>query len=203
MITNFSPQVKPTPEASGIQVMCAFTRLADVADLKPNPRNPNKHPDKQIALLAKVIRHQGWRSPIVVSERSGLVVKGHGRLEAARLLGVQQVPVDDQHYASEEDELADLIADNKIGELAELDQKGISELLKELDRGGLDMELTGFDVGEIEDLIGVCNESESEGMGNDITDDVPCEKEAYIVPLCVIAIAACRVVAPGLQPSES
>jgi len=66
--------------ASTIPVHCSHTELADVVKLIPNPRNPNKHPDKQIALLAKIIRHQGWRSPVVISNRSGFVVKGHGRL---------------------------------------------------------------------------------------------------------------------------
>ena len=55
-------------------------------DLVPHPRNPNKHGDNQIALLAKIIGNQGWRNPIVVSERSGFIVAGHGRLGAARVL---------------------------------------------------------------------------------------------------------------------
>jgi ParB-like chromosome segregation protein Spo0J len=78
---------------SGIEAHCCFDKVVDVVDLVPHPRNPNKHDDKQIALLAKIIRSQGWRNPIVVSERSGFIVAGHGRLEAARVLNVEQVPV--------------------------------------------------------------------------------------------------------------
>ena len=79
---------------SGIEAHCAFDKEVDVVDLVPHPRNPNKHSDKQIALLAKIIGNQGWRNPIVVSERSGFIVAGHGRLGAARVLNVEKVPVD-------------------------------------------------------------------------------------------------------------
>lgn len=131
-------------KASDIPVHCSHSELADVVSLTPNPRNPNKHPDKQIAMLAKIIRHQGWRSPIVVSNRSGFVVKGHGRLEAAKLLQVEKVPVDRQDYLTEADEWADLIADNRIAELAETDDQEIATMLKELD-GKIDLDLVGFD----------------------------------------------------------
>ena len=131
-------------EASGVPVHCSFTELADVTSLIANPRNPNRHPDKQIAMLAKIIRHQGWRAPITVSNRSGFVVTGHGRLEAAKLLQVEKVPVDRQDFATEADEWAHLVADNRIAELAEIDETELSELLKELD-GKIELELAGFD----------------------------------------------------------
>ena len=48
-------------QRDGTDVHCAHDAMVDVTELVPNPRNPNKHGDKQIALLAKIIRHQGWR----------------------------------------------------------------------------------------------------------------------------------------------
>jgi hypothetical protein len=57
--------------ASGIEVWCAHERLIPVEELKPNPRNPNKHPDAQLELLAKNIQYFGWRHCITVSKRSG------------------------------------------------------------------------------------------------------------------------------------
>jgi hypothetical protein len=138
-------------EASGVPVHCSFTELADVTALVANPRNPNKHPDRQIAMLAKIIRHQGWRAPITVSNRSGFVVTGHGRLEAAKLLQVEKVPVDRQDFATEADEWAHLIADNRIAELAEIDETELGALLKELD-GKIELELTGFDEDGVEKL---------------------------------------------------
>lgn len=127
--------------------------MVPVADLKPNPRNPNKHPAEQVRLLAKNIEHHGWRLPITVSNRSGLIVRGHARLLAAQRLGLAEAPVSYQDYATEEAELADLLTDNRLAELAEMDNPGLKDLLEELDTGALDMELTGFTEGELERLM--------------------------------------------------
>ena len=69
--------------ANGIEVWCSFDKLVPVGELKPNPRNPNTHPQRQIELLAKNIRYFGWRQTITVSNLTGLIVSGHGRLMAA------------------------------------------------------------------------------------------------------------------------
>ena len=113
--------------------------MVDIEKLVGNPRNPNKHPQNQIELLAKIIKAQGWRNPIVVSKRSGFVVKGHGRLAAARLLGLELVPVDYQEYENEACEYADMVADNRIAELAELDEDALKGILEEL-QGAIDAE---------------------------------------------------------------
>ena len=105
-----------------VKVECAHDKIVPLKDLKEHPRNPNKHPPEQIKLLAKIIRVSGWRNPIVVSNRSGCITKGHARLRAAMALGEKTVPVDLQDYASEADEIADMIADNRIAELADLDR---------------------------------------------------------------------------------
>ncbi len=135
-----------------IQVYCAHSRMVDIEAMVENPRNPNKHSDKQISLLAKIIKSQGWRNPIVVSNRSGFIVKGHCRLAAARMLGVDKVPVDYQDYDNEAAEWADMIADNRIAELAVADDKELRALLSELE-GQIDLELTGFSGVSLEDLL--------------------------------------------------
>jgi len=144
--------------ASGIPVHCAHDEIADVDVLVPNPRNPNRHSDEQIRLLAKIIKHQGWRAPITVSNRSGFIVRGHGRLAAAKLLGVDLVPVDRQDYATEAEEWADLIADNRLSELSEMDNPTLKELLQQLDSGmlevlGASMEITGYTDAAMADLM--------------------------------------------------
>lgn len=136
-----------------IPVHCAHDELWDIGRLVPNPRNPNQHPSAQIEILAKIIRAQGWRAPITVSGRSGFIVRGHGRLQAAYALGLEQVPVDLQQYATEADEWADLVADNRIAELAEMDNLKLRDLLSELDTGAIDMDLTGFDQGALERMM--------------------------------------------------
>ena len=138
-----------------MRVLCAHTSLADPATLKPNPANPNRHSAHQIQILAAIIQEQGWRAPITVSKRSGLIVRGHGRLEAALLMGCDKVPVDEQDYANEAEELADLLADNRLSELAELDEadlKKVIEKLREADPS-FDVELTGFMEDEIAKLF--------------------------------------------------
>ena len=136
-----------------VPVFCAYDELVSTETLVGNPRNPNQHPASQIELLAKIIDAQGWRAPVTVSTRSGFVVRGHGRLAAARLLGAEVVPVDRQDYDSEASEWADLIADNRIAELAEPDLPALKDLLEELDTGDFDMELVGFDASELERLM--------------------------------------------------
>ncbi|WP_295295890.1 ParB/Srx family N-terminal domain-containing protein [Veillonella sp.] len=143
---------------------CAFDEMMPIESVIPNPRNPNTHPDKQIKLLAKIINTQGWRAPITVSKRSGFIVRGHGRLLAAQLLNLETVPVDLQDYESEAAEWADLIADNRLAELATIDDSLLAELLKEAD----DMvELTGYTANEIDRILG---EAESSVVQDDNFD---------------------------------
>lgn len=113
-------------------IKCLHTEVWALDRFIEHPRNPNTHPKSQIELLAKIITHQGWRNPIVVSRLSGLIIKGHGRLAAARLAGLESAPVELQDYASTEQETADLIADNRITELAEADQFALHSLLAEM-----------------------------------------------------------------------
>lgn len=124
---------------------CAYTDLVETHKIVENPRNPNKHPDKQIAMLAKIIDYLGQRSPIVVSNRSKFLIKGHGRLEAIQKLGWEKVAVDYQDYESEAQEFQDMIADNKIAELAEHDDAFMMDGIKDLKLVDIDFELLGID----------------------------------------------------------
>ena len=87
-------KIKPRAMIGDVPVWCAYDEIVNCAELKPNPKNPNTHPAGQIKLLGKIIKDQGWRMPITVSKRSGLIVKGHGRLEAAFRVGILKAPVD-------------------------------------------------------------------------------------------------------------
>ena len=152
--------------ASGIEVWCAHERLIPIEELQPNPRNPNKHPEAQLELLAKNIKYFGWRHCITVSNRSGCIVAGHGRLLAANKLGVALIPVDFQNFASDDEELAVLLADNRLAEISNTDKDGLKELLKELD-GKIDLDLTGFDEDSLDDLLDRLDTTE--GDGNTVT----------------------------------
>lgn len=165
--------------AGGVPVYCSHDEIVDIGAVKPNPRNPNHHPEEQIELLAKIIQKQGWRKPITVSTRSGFIVSGHGRLMAAKAAGVSHVPVDFQHYDSDEAELADLLADNRLAELSDIDNKLLTELFADIDTGALDFDLTGYTEDEYRDIMTALSESISKEKLKD-PDEVP---EAPKVPV--------------------
>ncbi len=138
-----------------MEIHCAYDQLVRGADLKPHRKNPNTHSAAQVAAIAAVIEGNGWRAPVTVSNRSGFITRGHGRLEAATLLGCEQVPVDFQDYASEQAELADMLADNHLAELAEIDEDRLVGVLKELQAAGHDVGLAGFTEDEVARLTAV------------------------------------------------
>lgn len=100
--------------------------LVDISRLVLNPKNNNIHPPEQIERLAKLIEFQGFRNPVIVSNRSGFVVSGHGRIEAVKKLGWSQVPVTYQDFESEAQEYAYLTSDNAIASWAELDLSAVN-----------------------------------------------------------------------------
>lgn len=143
---------------------CAYDELVDVDKLVPNPKNNNKHPEEQIERLAKIIDFQGQRKAIVVSNRSGFIVKGHGCLEAIKLLGWKQVAVDYQDYDSEAQEYADMTADNEIARWATLDTQMVLDELPNLD---IDTDLLGMmEIPEIEDKIELNEDNKEEKENN-------------------------------------
>ena len=147
-------QTKPEPNATAdnIPVYCAHDAIVKTADMKPNPKNPNQHPEEQLRRLGSIIRAAGWRNPITVSTRSGLIVRGHGRLMAAQLAGLNEVPVDYQNYATEADELADLVADNRIAELSDPDMQKLAEVFASIEESDTSIDLTGYSREEYDEL---------------------------------------------------
>ena len=170
-----SPRAK-TPE----YIKCSYSQVGHPVTLVPNPRNPNTHSERQIEILAKVIKETGFRSPIVVSKRSGYIVKGHGRLAAALKLDLDLVPIDFQVYRTEAEEWADMIADNRIAELSALDDTKLADIVAEMQEVEFDLDLTGFDSKEIDKLLGVAA-APPEFPENDenISTDQVCPKCGY------------------------
>ena len=132
-------------------VYCSHSEMMPIESVIPNPRNPNTHPESQIELLAKIISAQGWRAPITISTRSGFIVRGHGRLLAARKLGLAEVPVDRQDYSNDAAEWADLIADNRLSELSKIDVPLLKDLIQEIEPGMF--ELTAYTMDEIDAML--------------------------------------------------
>lgn len=132
-----------------VEIKCQYTKLVNVNAVIPHDKNANKHPEKQVEILAKIIEYQGFRTPLVISNLSGKLVSGHGRLLAAHKLGMTEVPCDFQDFENEEQEIAHLYADNKIASMADHDDAFMIDTIKELDLGDMDFELFGMDNFEI------------------------------------------------------
>ena len=116
------------------------TEKRKVAELKPYPKNAKKHPAKQIEQIAASIREFGFNQPVVVDE-DGVIIVGHGRYEAAKLLGLSEVPVIEAKLSKEKAK-AYRLADNKLNESGwdlDLALDDLRELSDEL------FDLTGFD----------------------------------------------------------
>ena len=160
-MSDYQTEAEPKAWADGVPVFCAHDAIIRAADLKPNPKNPNQHPDSQIQLLGRIIRQAGWRQPITVSKRSGFIVKGHGRLSAALLEGMKEAPVDYQNYTTEAEEYADLETDNRL----------LADIFAEIDTGEIPMELTGYTEDEVESHLSAM----AWALHNDLNepDDVP------------------------------
>jgi DNA modification methylase len=122
--------------------------LRRVADLHPDPRNARKHDPKQVARIAESIRRFRFNNPILV-DGDGVVIAGHGRLAAVKLLGHESVPTLCLDHLSEVERRAYRIADNRLAELSSWDKGLLAIELGELQGLDFEVELTGFDLGEI------------------------------------------------------
>ena len=106
--------------------------IVKIKDLKKKKVNRNSHPQPQIERLAELIKHNGFRNPIIVSNQSGEIVAGNGRYLAAIRAGLKELPVIYQDFKNPEEEYQFHVADNAISSWAELDLSGINTDLQDL-----------------------------------------------------------------------
>lgn len=158
---------KIIPKGPQLAVKCAYTKMVPLKELKPNPRNPNIHSKEQIEFFVKVLKYQGIRRPITISKLSGFVTRGHGLLEAIRECKTTSAPCDYQDYDSEEQEIADMIADNELARQSVTDRKLLEELAFELPKG-FDLSLLAIPHFELPKL-----EGQGGTTGNCDEDEVP------------------------------
>jgi DNA modification methylase len=123
-----------------------------VAALIPYARNARTHTDAQVAEIAGSIRAFGWTNPVLVDGDSGIIA-GHGRVLAARKLGMTTVPVIELAGMSDAEKRAYIIADNKLAMKAGWDESMLAAEIGDLKDLGFDLTLTGFDFAEIADLL--------------------------------------------------
>jgi len=120
--------------------------------LIPYARNARTHSEAQVAKIAGSIREFGFTNPVLVDGTNGIIA-GHGRVLAARLLGLAQVPVIELAHLSETQRKAYILADNQLALAAGWDKDLLALEVGDLNDLGLDLDLLGFSAGEIDDLL--------------------------------------------------
>src|SRR5712671_5682270 len=138
------------------------------AQLKPRARNPRTHTKKQIQQIAASIKEFGFISPVLTDGADGIIA-GHGRIEAAKLIGMSDVPTVHVDHLTPAQIRAYVLADNKLAENAGWDRALLALELQELTvHLDFDVTVTGFETAEIDLLIRDLN-----GDSPDDADEVP------------------------------
>lgn len=136
---------RPYNSSMSIEYHCKYDELVEPDDLEPHPKNANMHPEEQIDALSRFIRVSGFRQPVTVSKRSDFIVAGHARKVAAKRVGCK-VPVVYQEFETEVDEIAYLLADNRLAELSITDDEKLQSNLDFLDGSEFEIGDIGFDI---------------------------------------------------------
>jgi DNA modification methylase len=125
-----------------------------IDELRPAERNTRTHSRRQVQQIAAAMREFGFTNPILIDDNDQIVA-GHGRLEAAKLLGLAQVPTIRLAHLTKEQKRAYVIADNRLAELAGWDRELLALELKELIDLDIsfEVEITGWTMGEIDVLV--------------------------------------------------
>jgi DNA modification methylase len=144
-----------------------------LGELIPYARNPRTHSDAQVAQIAASVREFGWTNPVLVDDANGIIA-GHGRVLAARKLGLEQVPVIELAHMSEAQKRAYVLADNQLALNAGWDEALLRLELADLSELGFDLGLIGFGDGDLERLLA----SEKTGLAED--DEAPAMPEQAV-----------------------
>lgn len=132
----------PTNLPVNVTIRCQYSEMVAVDSLKPHPKNPREHGKKQVRAFAEALVRNGFRRAIIASKLSGIIIAGHGTLQAAKEVGMTHVPVDWQEFADAAAEAAFLISDNHIARMGTTDSKLVAEIMA--DHGEIDLESFGF-----------------------------------------------------------
>lgn len=145
--------------------------ILPIEGLRPYSRNSRTHSKKQIRQISESIREFGFTNPILI-DRQNMILAGHGRAEAAKLLGMANIPCVRLENMTETQKRAYVIADNKLALNAGWDMELLADELKALSLPGLDIDvgLTGFSIAEID---GILADAAPEEPGNPDEDILP------------------------------
>ncbi|SDM20164.1 site-specific DNA-methyltransferase [Halarsenatibacter silvermanii] len=134
--------------------------------------NPKEHPMKQIEKIASSIKHYGFTQPVVIAEDNEIII-GHGRVQAAKKLGLEEVPAIKRDDLSEAEIRALRIADNKVAE-SEWNMEQLSEELELLEMDDIPLEDVGFSEEDIEEFdFGGGQEVVEDDFNEEVDKDEP------------------------------
>ena len=128
--------------------------------LTPYDRNARLHTEKQIKQIAKSIAAFGFNNPILIDSDQGIIA-GHGRLEAAKFLGLETVPVIRLDHLSDKERRAYILADNRLAELSQWDEKTLAAEVEALQVADLDLDAVGWTEDELQALTASLDEAEA------------------------------------------
>ena len=148
--------------------------------LIPYARNSRTHSDQQIAQVAASIREFSFTNPVLIDSEDGIIA-GHGRVMAARKLGLAEVPCIRLGHLTETQKRAYIIADNKLALNSGWDEEMLGLELADLREADFDLDLIGFDAGEIEAALNPAEPIQSDSDDGDKIQDV---KEPIECPHC-------------------
>jgi hypothetical protein len=150
----------PPDTAANLRRMAKNIELWVIEKLIPWARNPRTHSDAQVAQIAASIAEFGFNNPILVDSKAGIIA-GHGRLLAARKLGLTEVPVIVLDHLSEAQKRAYIIADNQLALQAGWDDVLLREELAALQAEDFDLDMLGFDPHDLDTLLGADDEEKA------------------------------------------
>lgn len=139
------------------------------AELRPYERNARTHSRKQLRLIADSIERFGFTNPVLIGD-DDQIIAGHGRVEAAKILGLVRVPVLRLSHLSEIERRAYILADNKLAERAGWDDEILAIELQALVDLDFDIDLTGFEITEVDALFDRMKDGSDSA---DAYDDIP------------------------------
>jgi ParB-like chromosome segregation protein Spo0J len=128
-------------------------KAAQVADLIPYARNSRTHSEEQITQIAASIKEFGFLNPVIIDGENGIIA-GHGRVMAAKKLGMTEVPCVEASHLTDAQRRAYIIADNKLALNAGWDYEILRVEFEELSETNFNLDLTGFDNQELLKILG-------------------------------------------------
>lgn len=167
-----------------LPVLAKRIELWPVDRLKPYDNNARTHSADQVAKIVASIREFGFTNPILVDSADGIIA-GHGRLMAAKELGLTEVPVVVLDHLSDAQRRAYILADNRLALDAGWDDDLLAKELVALEQDGFDLALTGFTDDELADLL-VDEETAAEGAAEDETPEVPVDPVSVLGDVWVL-----------------